>query len=217
MSPKVRANRQRKMAEIRETALEIILESGVEQLSMHEVARRRGVTVGALYRYYHSKQDLVVQLELECLDSLRALLSNLVPPKPADGVDLAFAERSLLQVVKSYRDALAKHPAHGRLISGILATPMSVLNPRDRSGAVQKMFDVLSIPCQRIEWLRCEGVFGPGDSMARALTLWICAHGLLQLRKMEPISGGMINVDELLRQAVADFVAGWSNPVFTNE
>ena len=215
MSPKVRANRQRKMAEIRETALKIILEFGVEQLSMHEVARRRGVTVGALYRYYDSKQDLVVQLELECLDSLGELLSKLSPPKPVDVPDIALARKSLLQIVESYRDALTKHPAHGRLISGILATPMPVLNPTDRSSAVQKMFDVLSIPCERIEWFRCEGVFGSGDSMARALTLWVTVHGLLQLRKMEPISSGMIDVDGLLRQAVFDFVAGWSNPADT--
>ena len=213
MSPKVKANRQRKMAEIRETALEIILESGIEQLSMHEVARRRGVTVGALYRYYDSKQDLVVQLELECLASLRSLLSKLAPPMHAQVASLELAKTSLLQIVESYRDALARQPAYGRLISGILATPIPVLNPTDRSGAVQKMFDVLSIPCECIEWLRCEGIFSSGDSMARALTLWVTVHGLLQLRKMEPISNGRIDVDDLLRQAVFDSVSGWSKLV----
>ena len=212
-SPKVKANRQRKMAEIRETALQIILELGIEQLSMHEVARRRGVTVGALYRYYDSKQDLVVQLELECLDSLQSLLSKSAPPMHAGGASLSLAEKSLFQIVDSYRDALTKQPAYGRLISGILATPMPVVKPTDRSNAVKKMFDVLSIPCDCIEWLKREGIFCAGDSMARALTLWVTVHGLLHLRKMEPISGGKIDVDELLKQAVVDAVFGWAKPI----
>ena len=208
-SEKVQANRQRKMAEIRSTALQIILELGLERLSMHEVARRRNVTVGALYRYYESKQSLVVTLEFECLESVRDALAK-VDLTGLDSTDpVGYAQSSLGRIIDVYRQNLNEHPAHERLISGILATPLPVVGADDRNAAVQKMFEALAVPIHHLEHLSSIGAFTEGKASDRALILWVMVHGILQLKKMEVASGDMIRIDALLRTGLNSLVRGW--------
>ena len=212
-SKKVQANRQRKMADIRATALQIILELGLEGLSMHELARRRNVTVGALYRYYDSKQSLVVNLEYECLESVRDALSCVQFEDLDRAQPPSYAFESLWRIVRTYLHTLADHPAHERLISGILATPTPVVLDDDRAGAVQKMFEALESPTRQIQHLMDLGIFETGDASDRALILWVTVHGILQLKKMEDVSNGLICVDTLLGASLRTLVHGWSKSV----
>jgi AcrR family transcriptional regulator len=57
-SAKYQTGRDR-MAQILETALEIILESGYQALTLREVARRCGVQIGAISHYYKSRNALL--------------------------------------------------------------------------------------------------------------------------------------------------------------
>ena len=214
-SKKVQANRQRKMADIRATALQIILELGLEGLSMHELARRRKVTVGALYRYYDSKQFLVVSLEYECLESVRDALSCVQFQDLDRAQPQSYAFESLRRIVHTYLHTLADNPAYERLISGILATPSPVVLDDDRAGAVQKMFEALASPTQQIQQLMALGIFESGEASERALILWVTVHGILQLKKMEDVSSGLICVDTLLEASLHTLVTGWSKSVDT--
>ena len=63
MAYNVTEKRNKRKEQICASALEIILDGGLETLSMHTLAKRQGVTVGALYRYFRSKQELLAVLE----------------------------------------------------------------------------------------------------------------------------------------------------------
>ena len=60
MSPKIvdRAERQR---EIGLAALDVFAERGFERAAMSEIAKAAGVSKGALYLYFESKEDLILQ------------------------------------------------------------------------------------------------------------------------------------------------------------
>ena len=87
-SEKVNEKRARKALEIQSTALDVVLDHGLEGLSMHEVARRLGVTVGALYRYFDSKQTLVASLEVHCLHTIQEALSSFLSASPLRSFDV---------------------------------------------------------------------------------------------------------------------------------
>ena len=210
-SAKVNEKRARKINSICDTALDVVLAYGLEGLSMHEVARRRRVTVGALYRYFDSKQRLVATLEIRCLDTIQRRLEQEFSVDSVSATTLNEASEILSRVIQVYRDTLRIHPAHGRLISGILANPHPVVDEEDRSMAVAKMFETLSVPVRVISRLQEQKVLSPGDAVQRALLLWLSAHGVIQLEKFESISEARIQTDRLLAVAIESLVLGWSS------
>ena len=56
---------------------DIVSESGAAQLSMREVARRIGYTVGALYIVFENLDDLIVNLNERTVIELRAALERI--------------------------------------------------------------------------------------------------------------------------------------------
>ena len=214
--PNIVAKRQRKMQEINAIAFEIVLEKGLESLSMHELARRLGVTVGALYRYYASRQSLIAALEIDCLERFEKAFEGACIPEIADLGDHGGSEKVLWSIADVYRKASEERPADARLIKAILAAPDAILEGDERSTVVTKMFDVLKIPSRHIEILQEQGFLSPGNSFSRALVLWTTVHGILQLRKMEGVSNGLIDVDELLHLSVQTLSKGWSTQLVTH-
>jgi AcrR family transcriptional regulator len=210
MGYNVTEKRKRKKSDIRALALQLILEAGLEGLTMHLLAKRQGVTVGALYRYFESKQVLLAELELQCLEAICTTLKEAYVAQQSLEFSAHWGLLRLWGIVAAYRKHLVLEPAHARLISGILASPNAVVSESFRVQAVSQMFDVLDVPAQLIGHLQIGGDLTSGDPQQRALTLWLTIHGVLQLEKMEAISGGLINVNELLRQSLCDLYQGWS-------
>ena len=211
MGYNVREKRKRKKSEICTAALQIIVERGLEGLSMHVLAKRQGVTVGALYRYFESKQLLMAELEFQCLHDICVKLEGVYTTQtPGDSASHDGLLR-LWEIVSAYRSMLKDTPAYARLISGILAAPNAVVAESFRAEAVGQMFKVLDVPARIIEQLQTSNVLTNGNSRQRALTLWLTVQGIIQLEKMEPISNGLIRVDDLLRESLTDAYLGWSN------
>lgn len=214
MGYNVSEKRKRKKSEICTVALQIILELGLEGLSMHVLAKRQGVTVGALYRYFESKQLLIAELELQCLDAVCKSLDDVYAGQADMVKGPHWGLHRLWGIVSAYHQNLKTVPAYARLISGILASPHAVVEEPFRVQAVRKMFEVLAVPARLIEQLQAEGQLTHGDATQRALTLWLTVHGVIQLEKMESISNGLIRVEELLRAGLTDHYLGWSNRSF---
>lgn len=71
INPKPRERRAEKMRQnIITTALELLIEQGVEQLSLREIARRMDYTPAALYEYFNDKNELIMALVYKADDLL---------------------------------------------------------------------------------------------------------------------------------------------------
>ena len=57
-------------AELLDAALEVFTELGFERATLHDVAVRAGVTKGAVYHYFESKDELFIELVRTRLDEL---------------------------------------------------------------------------------------------------------------------------------------------------
>src|SRR6476620_6340069 len=71
-----------------DATLELAAGGGFDGVQMRDVAAEAGVALGTVYRYFESKERLLLEANLEQVDALRARISE-HPPKgvtPADRV-----------------------------------------------------------------------------------------------------------------------------------
>ena len=75
--------RNTKLPAILRAALELFTEKGIHATTTKDIARRAGVSEGALYRHFSSKQELAEDLYLTHLSHFTALLDKSVLPHRA--------------------------------------------------------------------------------------------------------------------------------------
>ena len=74
--------RDTKLPSILRAALELFTEKGIHATTTKDIARRAGVSEGALYRHYQSKQELAEDLYITHLSYFTAQLDRTVLPHP---------------------------------------------------------------------------------------------------------------------------------------
>ena len=70
------ANRQRKRQEYIDTAIRIVLNGGLEALTMQALAREMGAAVGTAYTYFASKSALVAELQVLAIGRLTSTYAD---------------------------------------------------------------------------------------------------------------------------------------------
>ena len=89
-------------------ASELYLSEGLEALSMRKLARELGVTAPALYRYYGSKEDVLIDVVEEAFKSWAAYLyRSLAGGSPIERFMLAGQENLNFALEHIYRDGVA--------------------------------------------------------------------------------------------------------------
>src|ERR1700756_1323695 len=78
----MRADAQRNYAKLLGAASEAFLESGADDVSLEEIARRAGVGIGTLYRHFPTRQALLEAVYRDQVELLRARAEELIATKP---------------------------------------------------------------------------------------------------------------------------------------
>ena len=158
--------------ELRELALraaaDIVSESGAPALSMREVARRIGYTVGALYIVFENLDDLIVGLNEQTVIELRESLERIRgrANQPAQNLRL---------LVAAYLGFALLHTARWRLVFEH-RLPEGQKAPPTYAGHTAAIFSLVG------RHLRDAGI-ARDDEAARELAtaLWSGAHGICML------------------------------------
>lgn len=164
---------------------EVLLEKGVDNLSLREVARRAGFSPASLYEYFSSKEVLVSAVAAEALERLAAALH-------AAPADMPPSER-MVAIGQAYVGFAHRNPEHFLLIFDRLPSGRSSVQqaPGERSpyrivlSAVQAAISTGAIAVR--EGLGLEEI---------AYGLWALVHGMATLQLTH------------LRQHDADFASG---------
>ena len=158
--------------ELRELALraaaDIVSESGAAALSMREVARRIGYTVGALYIVFQNLDDLVVGLNEQTVIELREALERIRgrANQPAQNLRL---------LVAAYLGFALLHTARWRLVFEH-RLPEGQKAPSTYAGHTAAIFALVS------RHLLEAGVVKDDDAAKELATaLWSGAHGICML------------------------------------
>lgn len=112
VTPRERA-RERTMAEIRELAWRQVEELGASSLSLRAIARDLGVVSSAIYRYVHSRDDLVTALLVEGFSDLAETVEAAEAAVPWDD----YRER-WLTIARTMRAWALERPAAWGLLYG---------------------------------------------------------------------------------------------------
>ncbi|HYJ41917.1 MAG TPA: TetR/AcrR family transcriptional regulator [Steroidobacteraceae bacterium] len=147
---------------------DIVTESGAAALSMREVARRIGYTVGALYLVFTNLDDLIVHLNEQTIMELREALERIRgrTNQPAQNLRL---------LVAAYLGFALLHTARWRLVFEH-RLPEGQKSPPTYAGHTAAIFALVS------DRLREAGVTRDAAATAELATaLWSGAHGICML------------------------------------
>lgn len=150
-----------------DAARQLVVESGLESLSLRRLAARLGVTAPALYAHVTDKDDLLRALATDQFDALVARF---------DALD--------------ERDPVARIRAHGRAyVAHARESPelfrVMFLFPPDLGGS--ELPEGMELPgatrafaaaARAVEDAVAAGVLGTDDPLLAALTLWSAVHGV---------------------------------------
>jgi AcrR family transcriptional regulator len=101
------------VTEIKQTARRILVADGPDGLSLRAIAREMGMTAPALYRYFPSREDLVVALIADLYDQLTAALEA-----TRDAVEPADPRRQLAETSRAFRTWALANPREFGLLFG---------------------------------------------------------------------------------------------------
>jgi AcrR family transcriptional regulator len=87
-----------------DTAIRLIRDRGYEETTLREIAREAGVSVGLLYRYFPSKQAVIIALYEELSGEFSRRAATMKPGKWRDR--FIFALKTSLRVLEPHRTAL---------------------------------------------------------------------------------------------------------------
>ena len=102
------------LAEIKQTALDLMREHGTTDVRFTDIARVMGLTPPALYRYYADRDELLTDMITDGYTDLAAALAAAVRPH-----DLPSPSEHLLLVAQAYRQWAKDDPQRFALIFGL--------------------------------------------------------------------------------------------------
>lgn len=177
-------------AALRREAEQILVERGVGDIGLREVARRLGVSHNAPYRHYANREALLADIAADGFARLGARYDAIPPGEPTDRI---------IAIGHAYIRFALEEPAIFRLMLGKdLAKPQYAA----LKTLADKAFAVL-----RVE-LVAFGVAGP--AVAQSLALWSMVHGMAVLLLDDRIEehGGQIDLFEVVTRFTKTYLAG---------
>jgi AcrR family transcriptional regulator len=156
-------------ARILRAAEALLVEGGIDGLSIRRLSRRCGYTAPTIYHHFGDKQGLIRALLEECFGDVLERMRSL--PHSGDPV------RHLREMADVFVGFGLEHPAHYQLL----------MEPRDRA-AVPSLEAAQALVREDLEALRDRGALATDDIDTAFDTLWAVLHGVIALQ-LGPRSG----------------------------
>jgi AcrR family transcriptional regulator len=186
-----------------DAGLELVAERGLGGLTIKGLAAQVDRSVGAIYRYFPSKNALIVAMGARVLGDL------------AERLDAAEGDGPLeraLAMVDAYIAFAADEPRRFGLIQQLVGEPRQLLDGDDAQAVADAMRDLLARVALQLELAARTGALGPGDAEARTIQLWAGLHGVLQLRKFGRFDPRMAALSPVARGLAQSLLRGWAAP-----
>ena len=182
--------------------MSLVVADGMEGLTIARLANRMNASVGAVYRYFQSKEALVVGLQELAIADFHAFMQGRLAahePRmagvPADTRALA----RLLVAFGSYLEHAEHSPRPHRLVDTFLSFPEAVLSDVEARSIGERLIEpVLTTFVSLLAEAARAGAIDPGDDLQRTHLAWAFVHGLDHFRKRDRIMPETLQVKALL-------------------
>ena len=203
--PSMRRERKRaaKSAAVLDAAMTIVAEDGLAGLSMGKVADRLDVAVGGLYRYFPSKEAIVVGLQRRAMERFATQLDEHLGQRHGCPLREAVAP-FWFYVAQSQRE-----PETARLFDAFLSAAEPIL-PLEDALSVEPTLEAILQRCDaRLHAAAEAGALSPGDARERTLVLWGSLHGIGHFRHRQRFQPSAYAVEALARTLITTLLVGW--------
>lgn len=219
------AQREHTLAEIRTTARELLVAEGVGGVTLRPIARALGLTAPALYRYFDSREELLLDLTSAVYDELVGVMEGARDGQPPTDMAARFAA-----VVQAFRQWAVAHPREFGLV---FATPIGPAGSGlakhhvaggDRFGQVwigmflalwmQGPFDHPAdaeldpgLRRQIEEWAQANDIPVPLGALAIFLQCWVRIYGLVSLEVFGHLGFALSDVGPMYDAMLSELAA----------
>ena len=177
MSLRSKQYRKERMTRLHQAARRHIAKYGVQGLQLKELAKDLGYTSPALYRYYPSKEALIVDLQKETLQQMHRALTDFLT---------VFASSSplvkLILCTKFYIGYAKNSPASFALNNSVFSSTSPILDGENREAIIQAMQSILLLIQEQFQQL---DIKGEPSNFTRTMCLWSSLHGVLLTQKYQ--------------------------------
>lgn len=178
--------------------VQILLENGLDALSMRKLARAAGVSHNAPYMHFADKDALLAAIAEEGFRVLAERLLIAVTPPPADWFERLHAG------TWAYVSFMLEHPGHAQVMFRHFTRETS---PTLHEAALQCLRLLKDLLAQG----QAAGYVEEGDAQDLAQMIWSMLHGmaiLLSAEKMPPLADGEHDPQAITRRFVDQLYAG---------
>ena len=199
--PKFRRRPEARPAEILAAALEVFAERGFQAARLEEVARRAGVSKGALYLYFETKADL-----------FRAVVTDAVSPNIERVKAVASADLPLEQAARLALPMLARQVVSDRRISGVVRLVIAESRNHPELASIWRETVVepgMALISRLIAAAQARGEVRPGDPRLFAFGLMgPMVLSMVWRETFEPVGAEPIDAVKLAEQHVETVLRG---------
>ncbi len=212
-SPRARRRAQRTEA-ILEAATEIVVDGGLDGLTVHRLADRLDLTVGALYRYFRGKDAIVAALQRRAAERFGRLLELALRAR-RDAVAIDEPEEralaDLLVVADLYAGLARVAPAEFAVHAALLGDPRVLVDDDDAVGSVGAILALVVRIGELFGAARACTALAADDAgdLDRAISYLTGLHGVLSLRKVTRLAAVTVDPERLGRTLTRTLLLGW--------
>ncbi|MFU8803466.1 MAG: TetR/AcrR family transcriptional regulator [Bradymonadaceae bacterium] len=196
--------RARRLQTIKDTALELIAEDGLDGFSVHRLADRLDLTVGALYRYFDSVDHLLSAIQVDILESFDQYLGDV-----AHRLQEQTPLRQFVAICQAYVALDALQPERFRLIARFVSGPDPRLDTEAAKSAMEPTSRLLGHLARVIEEGQRLEQLSPGSPLDRAIIAWSSLQGMADRRKLTRLQPEVFDTKRLTRELLRSFLLGW--------
>lgn len=203
-----RAERSRKILENAQT---ILLAEGLDAVTLHRIAREQDVTVGALYRYFSSKQELLTALGERTVRSFTLALEHMASAHRQQDTTGAQPNplTQLMVIGFGFLKLVSASPAQYRMVDLMLVDPRTMVPQSERPRVLETLFNLLSQVENLLDESQKLDLIRDGIPRERTITLWSALLGVVSMRKMRKLYPEQIPAQNLARELIHSLFIAW--------
>ena len=187
---------------ILDAAMAIVDDEGLDALTIARLAHALDAAVGAMYRYFPSKDALLIALQTRLIAEYGQDLRLALEAAP----DVPLLRLAL--VACHYQRYFVTQRAQARLLAQTLADPRPLVADDLAAGVVQQVLALLGGVSDIFRTAAARDQLVPGDAGERAIVFWATIQGVAQTHKLARLTP-VLRSDRLLVAAFESLVRGW--------
>lgn len=179
-------------------ALDILEQEGLQQLSLRKIAKEVGVSHNAPYRWFKTREELLVSVTIRIFEELQLLLRSILNhPSGNPAADLMNMSRVYFNFARS-------HPQKYRLVSG-----GAIENSGQYPNLLGKAIESLQLVSGFLEEHKRTGFFKLDDSMKMSIHFVSAVHGYCSLvieERFELLGPSALNLEEQFEYTIHQLI-----------